>query len=191
MGKLKALHYGLTFKKDSGIDPEIVKKLFGKVLDIYVTVSGTRFLTTFGHDAKANLGKLAAAKPAAPTGALAETLAATKGRDSFFHFDLAPVLSLVATVMKEKEGKQAKHDPKLAVLAKADVGPIPLYGSAGGDGVGKIWSMDMTIPPTAFVNGGGVIKELMRANAGGEAAAEKEIAAPPGKPDGKKGAHKK
>ncbi len=179
VGKLKTLHYGLTFKKDGGIDPDLVKKLFGKVLDIYVTVSGTRFLTTFGHDAKANLGKLAAAKPTAPTGALAETLAATKGRDSFFHFDLGPVLTLVSTVMKDKEGKHGKKDPRLAALARTEVGPIPILGSAGGDGAGKLWSMDMTIPPVAFVNGGGVIKELMRANAGGEAAANKDLAAPP------------
>jgi hypothetical protein len=179
VGKLKTLHYGLTFKKDGVLDPDFLKKLFGKVLDVYVTVSGTRFLTTFGHDAKANLGKLAAAKPTAPAGAVAETLAATKGRDSFFHFDLGPVLTLVSTVMKEKESKHGKKDPRLAALARTDVGPIPIYGSAGGDGAGKLWSMDMTIPPVAFVNGGGVIKELMRANAGGEAAAEKDLAAPP------------
>jgi hypothetical protein len=179
VGKLKTLHYTLTFKNDMGLDPGIVKKLFGKWLDAYVAVSGTRFLTTFGHDAKGNLGKLAAAKPGVPTGALAETLAATKGRDAFFHFDLGPVLSLVATLMKDKEDK---GDKRLAALAKADVGAIPLYGSAGGDGAGKAWSIDMTIPPLAFVSAGGVIKEMMRANAGGE----KELAAPP-----KKSARKK
>jgi hypothetical protein len=174
VGNLKTLHYTLTFKKDMGLDPGIVKKLFGKGLDAYVAVSGTRLLTTFGHDAKGSLGKLAAAQPGAPTGALAETLAATKGRDGFFHFDIGPVLSLVATLLKDKEGK---GDKRLAVLAKADVGAIPLYGSAGGDGAGKSWSVDMTIPPTAFVNAGGVIKEMMQAGAGGQ----KELAAPPKK----------
>jgi hypothetical protein len=190
VGKLKALHYGLTFKKESGIDPEILKKLFGKVLDIYVTVSDTRFLTTFGHDAKANLGKLAAAKPVGPSGALAETLAATKGRDSFFHFDLGPVLSLVPSVMQGKQAKQTPAEKKvMAELAKGGGDPIPLYGSAGGDGAGKVWSVDMTIPPTAFVNGGGVIREIMRANAAGGAGEEKELAAPPKKGD-KKGEKK-
>jgi hypothetical protein len=175
VGKLKALHYGLTFKKgQGGLDPDLVKKLFGKVLDVYVAVSGTRFLTTFGHDAKADLGKLAATAPVTPAGALAETLAATKGRDSFFHFDLSPVLSLVASVMKDKK------DPKVAALGKAE-GAIPIYGSAGGDGAGKLWSVDMTIPPTAFVNGGAVIKEVMRANAAGPSGGDKDIATPPKK----------
>jgi hypothetical protein len=181
VGKLKALHYALTFKKDVGFDPDVLKKVFGKALDAYVAVSGTRFLTTFGHDAKAALGKLAAAKPAAPTGALAESMAATKGRDSFFHFDLGSVLSLVSTFVKDK---------KAAALAKTPVGPIPLYGSAGGDGAGKVWSVDMTIPPTAFVNAGGVIKAVMAGGLGQNAGGDKELAAPPA--EKKKGAaHKK
>jgi hypothetical protein len=176
VGKLKTLHYGLTFKKDSGLDPDFIKKLFGKALDIYVTVAGTRFLTTFGHDAKANLGKLAAATPAAPTGALAETLAATKGRDAFFHFDLGSALSVIASVVKDK---------KAARIAKTEVGSIPVYGSAGGDGVGKLWSIDFTIPPTAFVNAGALVKEAMKpASDGGD----NELAAPP---KGKGRQHKK
>jgi hypothetical protein len=173
VGKLKALRYGLTFKKELGLDPDVSKRLFGKVLDVYVAVAGTRCLTTFGRDAKANLTKLAASPPAAaPAGAVAETLVATKGRDSFFHLDLAPVLAVVPTIMK------GKADPKLAAL-KAEVGPIPVYGSGGGDGVGKLWSVDMTIPPVAFVNAGGTIREIMRANAAGPAGAAKEPAAPP------------
>jgi hypothetical protein len=176
VGKLKALRYGLTFKKDLGLDPELGKRFFGKAIDVYVAVSGTRFLTTAGRDAKANLVKLAAGAPAAaPAGPLGETLAATKGRDSFFHFDLGPVLSVVPAIMKGKDGKL---DPKLAAL-KADVGPIPLYGSGGGDGVGKVWSVDMTIPPTAFVNAGGTIREIMRANAASASASGNEPAPAP------------
>jgi len=182
VGKLKALHYVLTLKKELGLDPGIVKKL-GKWIDAYVAVSGTRLLTSFGRDAKGNLAKLAAAKPAAPSGALAETLAATRGRDGFFQLDLGPVLSLVASITKDR---QDKADKRLAALAKADVGAIPLYGSAGGDGAGKVWSLDMTIPPAAFVNAGGVIKEMMRASAGGDGGAKNELAAPP-----KKGAPKR
>jgi hypothetical protein len=192
VGKLKTLHYGFTLKKGSPLSPDVAKKMVGKVFDVYLTISGTRFLATFGHDAKGNLGKLAAAAtPVAPTGALAETLAATKGRDSFFHVDVAPMLSLVSTLMQDStKDKQSKKDKPsnngktIAALGKADVGPIPLYGSAGGDGVGKVWSIDFTIPPTAFVNAGGVIRDVMRANAGG--GTESELAAPP-----KKKAHAK
>jgi hypothetical protein len=168
VGKLKALRYGIAFKKGSGLDPEVVNKLFGKTLDVYIAVSETRFLATFGHDAKANLTKLAAAKPVVPTGSLAETIAATRGRDSFFHFDLAPVLSLIPTLVK---------DQKVAKLGKAEIGPIPVYGSAGGDGAGKVWSMDFTIPPAAFTNAGAVVREAMQAGAGGSE--QKDLAAPP------------
>jgi hypothetical protein len=173
VGKLKTLHYGLTLKKDVGIDPDLIKKLFGKSLDIYVTVSGTRFLTTFGREAKANLGKLAAAQPVAPAGALAETLAATKGRDSFFHFDLGPVISVGARAMSDtKKTKKDKNEGRLlSELAKGESPAIPIYGSAGGDGAGKVWSVDMTVPPTAFANAGGIIKEIMKANAASQSAA--------------------
>jgi hypothetical protein len=164
VGKLKALRYGLTFKTGGGLDPEIVKKLFGKVVDVYVAVADTRFLVTFGHDAKASLGRLASAKPAEPSGALADTLAATKGRDSFFQLDLGPVLALIPTVIKDK---------KAASLAKAEVGSIPLYGSSGGDGAGKVLSFDMTIPPVAFTNAGSAFREVMKANAAGGGGEEK------------------
>jgi hypothetical protein len=178
VGKLKTLHYGLVFKKDSGLDPTFLNKLFGRVLDVYLTVSGTRLITTFGRDAKANLGKLAAAKPVAPAGALAETLAATKGRDSFYHFDLGPVLTLVASVMKDKSAKGAKADKGdkqvVSELAKGGGGPIPIYGSAGGDGAGRLWSVDLTIPPTAFIDGGGIIRDIMRAKAASESSASDE-----------------
>jgi hypothetical protein len=178
VGKLKTLHYGLSLKKENSLkdvlDPALLKKLFGKVLDIYVTVSDTRLLATFGRDAKGGLGKLAAAKPQAPTGALAETMAATKGRDSFYYLDLGPVISLIPSLVKDK------GDKKLDALGKAAAAPIPLYGSAGGDGAGKVWSADLTIPPLAFENAGGVIKEAMRLNAAGAgASSDKELSAPP------------
>jgi len=186
VGKLKTLHYGLALKKGLGIDQDVVKKLFGKVLDIYVTVAGTRLLTTFGRDAKANLGKLAAAKPVVPSGALADTLAATKGRDSFFHFDLGPVITLVARAMNEKKpAKGAKEDKAqkklLTELSKGQAPAIPIYGSAGGDGAGRFWSVDMTVPPTAFANAGGVIREIMKANGGGQTPDVEFIPDRPGK----------
>jgi hypothetical protein len=179
VGKLKTLHYGLSIKKGSGLDEDVVKKVFGKGMDVYVAIAGTRMLATFGADAKGALGRLADAKPAAPTGALAESVAATKGRDSFFHFDVGSVLSLIASFVKDKK---AEH------IAKTAVGPIPVYGSAGGDGAGKIWSADFTVPPTAFVNAGVLVKAAMTAGAGG--GGEKELAAPDKKAEKKKGEKK-
>ena len=111
-----------------------------------------------------------------PSGALADSMAATKGRDSFFHFDLGAVLSTVAAVAK---------DQKVARIAKAQVGPIPIYGSGGGDGAGKLWSIDFTIPPAAFANAGALVREAMQANA--EGGGDKALAAPPKD----KGKHKK
>jgi hypothetical protein len=163
VSKLKTLHYTLTPSKQSGMDPDVTKKLFGKALDVYMAVAGTRLLATFGRDAKANLGKLAAAKPAAPTGALAETLAATKGRDAFFHLDLQPMVSLVGTFAKDKRAE---------ALAKVKVPPIPVYGTAGGDGAGKFFSADFTIPPAAFAGAGVVVKSTMGAAMGGGGAVE-------------------
>jgi hypothetical protein len=159
-GKLKTLHYTLTPTKAAGIDPDVMKKLFGKGLEAYMAVSGTRVLATFGRDAKANLGKLAAAKPVTPTGALVETLAATKGRDAFFHFDLQPIVSLVGAFAKDKRAE---------ALAKAKIPPIPLFGTAGGDGAGKFWSVDFTIPPAAFTGAGVAVKATMGASMGGGA----------------------
>lgn len=162
-GKLKTLHYTLTPSKQSGLDTEVTKKLFGKGLDVYMAVAGSRVLATFGRDAKANLGKLAAAKPAAPTGALAETLAATKGRDAFFHFDLQPLVTLVGAFAKDKRAE---------ALAKAKIPPIPVYGTAGGDGAGRFWSADFTIPPAAFAGAGVAVKATMGAAMGGGGASE-------------------
>jgi hypothetical protein len=150
-GKLKTLHYALLFKKDFGLDPALAKKIFGKGIDVYMGVAGTRLLTTFGRDAKANLGRLAKASPVAPSPALAESLAATKGRDGFFHLDFAPFAALASTFAPAK-------DKRAEAIAKANVGPIPIYGSAGGDGTGRVWSMDLTFPPAAFKAAGGVIK---------------------------------
>jgi hypothetical protein len=164
-GKLKAIHWTAAFDKKLGLDPELTNKLFGKGVDVYMAVAGTRLLATFGRDAKKNLGVVAAGKPVAADGALADTLAATKGRDGFFHFDAAPVLGLVAAIGKDK-------DPRAQMLAKAGGAPIPLYGSAGGDGAGRVFSFDLTIPPLAFKNAGAVIKAGMSGGAGGPPPAE-------------------
>jgi hypothetical protein len=71
----------------------------------------------------------------------------------------------------DKHAKEDKAQKKVfSELAKGEVPPIPIYGSAGGDGAGKVWSMDMTVPPTAFANAGGIIKEIMKANAASQSA---------------------
>jgi hypothetical protein len=170
VGKLKALHYVLSIKKTAGLDADLQKKIVGKGLDVYTAIAGTRMLATFGHGAKAALGKLVTAPAGAPSGALADTLAATKGRDSFFHFDVGAVLSAVSSLVKDK---------KLAAVTKGDWKSIPLYGTAGGDGVGKVWSADLTVPVLAFVNAGDVVKKAMAAGLNAAAAPEPEKAAPP------------
>jgi hypothetical protein len=178
VGKLKALHYIFTIKKTAGLDAEIQKKLVGKGLDIYTAIAGTRMLATFGHGAKATLGKLVTAPAGTPDGALVDTLAATKGRDSFFHFDLGAVMSAVSSFVKDK---------KLAAVTKGDWKPIPIYGTAGGDGVGKIWSVDLTVPVLAFVDAGDVVKKAMAAGLNsGPAPDEPAKAAPPGNEKSKK-----
>jgi hypothetical protein len=174
-GKIKVLHYGLMFKKDFGLDPALAKKVLGKGIDIYLGVAGTRLLATFGRDAKANLGRLAKAAPVAPAPALAETLAATKGRSDVFHFDMAPLLALASTFAPNK-------DKRAEAIAKANVGPIPIYGSAGGDAAGRVWSVDVTFPPEAFKAAGGVVKIGMSGGGGGPG----DEAAPSHKKPGKK-----
>ncbi|HXU63908.1 MAG TPA: hypothetical protein VN962_19555, partial [Polyangia bacterium] len=46
---------------------------------------------------------------------------------------------------------------KLAALARAGSGPIPLVFTAGGDGAGKVWTADLTLPPTAFNSIGALV----------------------------------
>jgi hypothetical protein len=176
VAKVKALHFVLLPKKDLTLPPDVQKKLFGKGLEAYFAVSGTRLLTTIGRDAKADLGKLVAAKPVTPSGALADTLAATKGRDAFFHLDLAPVVSLIGGLVKDR---------KAAALASAATAPLPLVATAGGDQAGKM-SFDLTIPPVTFVNAGPIVRAGMAASMGGGAGAEPEMAAPPKKKGAKK-----
>jgi hypothetical protein len=162
-GKLKVNHFGVSFGKKSGLDLEIVKKVLGKALDVYVAVVGTRVVATMGRNAKPNISRLATAPAVVPSGALAEAMAASKNRDAFFFMDLGPAISLVGAFAK---------DTRTAALARAGAGAgaIPIFGTAGGDGAGKIWSMDLTIPPAAFVGAGAIVKGMSGAalGSGGE-----------------------
>jgi hypothetical protein len=149
VGKLKAAHFILSAKKGSTLDTETLRRLFPKGFDIYQAVSGTRFLATLGRDARARLLALAAGKGTPPkSAALADAEASAKGRDSFDFLDLAPILGVAATI---------NADAKWAPALRGDLGPIPLIWTAGGDGAGKVWTLDLTVPPAAFSSIGALV----------------------------------
>jgi hypothetical protein len=155
VGQLKALHYTLKLSKKSADTVEPLKTMFGKGIDAYVTVAGTRFLATMGKGAKARLPRLAEGKPGTPQGALAGALGAASGRNGFMFLDLARVISALSGLAS---------DARIAAIARDASTPIPLYGTAGGDGAGKAWTFDLTLPPEAFVGVGALIQ---KAGAGG------------------------
>ena len=151
VGKVKAMRFRLSLKKGTPFDGEIAQRMFGKSLDIYQAVAGTRMVVTFGRDARATLANLAAKKiPAAATtaAALTDAQAAAKGRDAFYYLDFAPMLRVIG---------QFGDSAKLAALARGGSGPIPLVFTAGGDGAGKVWTADLTLPPTAFNSIGALV----------------------------------
>jgi hypothetical protein len=144
VGKAKAVRFRLSIKKGSTFDTDVTRRLFGKGMDIYQAVAGDRLIVVFGQGAKARLADIAAGKkPAAAVAvaALADAQAAAKGRDSFYFFDFAPLLRVIG---------QLGTSPRLASLAHAKSGPIPLIFTGGGDGAGKMWSMDLTLTTVAF-----------------------------------------
>ena len=151
VGKAKAMRFHLTIKKGSVFDTDVTRKLLGKGIDIYQAVTGTRMIVTFGQGAKARVADIAAGKTpaaAATVAALADGQAAAKGRDAFYYFDFAPILRLMG---------QAGSSPRLAALAHANSGPIPVIFTDGGDGAGKLWTMDLTLTATAFSSIGALI----------------------------------
>ena len=150
VGKAKAIHFRMTIKKNSAFDSAEFRKWFGSGFDLYQAAAGTRVLVTFGRDARARLAAIASGKAAAPTKSASFTEAETgaKGRDGFYYFDLAPVLGLVGTL---------GASPRLAAVARGGSGPIPLVFTAGGDGAGKSWTMDLTLPLTAFTSIGALV----------------------------------
>ncbi len=155
VGKLKTIHYRVKIKQASGKagdkDAEPLRRFLGPAFDVYWAVAGKRLLITMGRDAKQKLTALAAGTAAAPaetTGPFADALAAAKGRDTFYYLDLAPVLSLAGSLSDE---------PRMAMLARGGTGPIPMVITAGGDGAGKAWSADVTLPVAAFTSVGALI----------------------------------
>ena len=150
VGKTKAIHFRMTIKKESTFDSAAVRKWIGSGFDLYQAVAGSRVLVTFGRDARTRLAAIASGKAAAPAKSASFTEAETgaKGRDGFYYFDLAPVLGLVGTL---------GASPRLAAVARGGSGPIPLVFTAGGDGAGKSWTMDLTLPLTAFTSIGALV----------------------------------
>ncbi len=147
VGKVKAMRFHLTLKKGSLSDTEVARRVLGNAgLDVYQAVARTRLIVTFGRDARATLGTIAAGKlPAAAStaAALTDAQAAAKGRDLFYYLDFAPLLRAIG---------QLGDNPKLSALARGGSGPIPLVFTAGGDGAGKVWTADLTLTPAAFTS---------------------------------------
>ena len=67
-------------------------------------------------------------------------------------FDVGSFLALVTAVMPDaaQAGALAQGAP-----------PIPLYATAGGDGAGRVWTADLTLPPQAFVGAGVVLGKVV------------------------------
>ena len=128
----------------------------GQTLDVYWAVADTRMLMTLGKDAKTRLTAIAAGKAAPePNKAVAEAQAAAAARDLFYYVDMTPVLGVVGSLADEQ---------RLAALAKSGGSPIPAIVTAGGDGAGKLWTMDLTVPVAAFTGIGSLIAAGMGSN---------------------------
>jgi len=149
-GKAKAMRFHLSIKKGSPLDTDTMRKVLSGGIDVYQAVAGNRVAVTFGRDAKARLAAIAAGKTtaAAKTGSMPEAQAAAKGRDAFYYLDLAPLLGL-ADVFGAA--------PKFAAIAKKGSGPIPMVATTGGDGAGKRYTMDFTLPLAAFTSVGQLV----------------------------------
>jgi hypothetical protein len=155
VGKLKTQHFKVKLKKNSPAASDVSKRLLGQTLDIYWTVADTRMLLTLGKDAKARLTAIAGGKaPAETNKTLSEAQAAAVARDLFYFLDLTPVLSVVGSLTEEQ---------RLVALGKGGGNPIPMLFSAGGDGAGKLWTMDLTVPPSAFAGIGSLVAAGMGA----------------------------
>jgi hypothetical protein len=154
VGKLKALHVVFTPRKDAA-GAETLQNLMGRGLDCYLAVAGTRLLATVGKDARAELVALSAAAGGAGApgaGPLANALGAARGRDGFFFFDVGALLSLAGAL--GSTGARAE-------LFARGAPSIPIYATTGGDGAGRVWTLDLTVPPDAFAGAGVVVGKLV------------------------------
>jgi hypothetical protein len=155
VGKLKTQHFRVKLKKKPADAGELTKRLLGQTLDVYGMVADTRLLITMGKDARARLTAIAGGKvPAETNKALLDAQAAAVARDLFYYLDVMPVLGVVGSLTEE---------PRMAALSKGGSNPIPIILTAGGDGAGKLWTMDMTVPVAAFTGIGSLIAAGMGA----------------------------
>jgi hypothetical protein len=155
VGKLKTQHFKVKMKKKPANASDMSKRLLGQTLDVYWTVADTRMLLTVGKDAKTRLTAIAAGKaPPESNKAIADAQAAAIARDLFYYIDVTPVLSVVGSLTQEQ---------RLVALGKGGGNPIPLVFTAGGDGAGKLWTMDLTVPPAAFAGIGTLVAAAMGA----------------------------
>jgi len=150
VGKLKTQHFRLKGKKKPAADASaLTKRLLGQTLDVYFAVADTRLLVTLGNDARARLIAIASGKaPAEVNKAVTEAQAAAAARDLFYYIDVAPLLGVIGALSEEQ---------RVAALAHGGGTPIPVIVTAGGDGVGKLWTMDLTVPVAAFTGIGSLI----------------------------------
>ena len=56
------------------------------------------------------------------------------------------------------------EETRLAALSHGGGNPIPVVFTAGGDGAGKLWTMDLTVPVAAFTGIGTLIAAGMSGN---------------------------
>jgi hypothetical protein len=149
VGKLKTQHFRVKLKKEPRDATELTRRLFKQTLDVYWTVADTRMLVTLGKDARARLTAVASGKaPTETNKVVADAQAAAAARDLFYYIDVAPLLGVIGALSEEQ---------RLAALGHGGGSPIPLIFTAGGDGAGKVWMMDMTIPVAAFTAIGSLI----------------------------------
>ncbi|HXU07220.1 MAG TPA: hypothetical protein VN903_39975 [Polyangia bacterium] len=149
VGKLKTQHFKVKMKKKPATASDLSKRLLAQTLDLYWTVADTRMLLTLGKDAKTRLTAIATGKaPAETNKTLADAQAAAVARDLFYYLDVTPVLAVAGSLTDEQ---------RLIALGKGGGNAIPVIFTAGGDGAGKLWTVDMTIPPSAFAGIGSLV----------------------------------
>jgi len=156
VGKLKTQHFRVKLKKKPVDASAVAKRLLGQTLDVYFAVADARLVVTLGSDARTRLTAIASGKaPAELSKAVTEAQAAAAARDLFYYLDVAPLLGLIGEMSEEQ---------RVAALARGGSSPIPMIFTAGGDGAGKLWTMDMTVPVAAFTGIGSLLAAGMGGN---------------------------
>jgi hypothetical protein len=164
VGKAKALHFKISVKKGGPFDVEAMRHWFGSGFDVYQAVVGARVVVTGGRDARGRLAAVASGKKVAPptkTATLTEAEAGAKGRDAFYYFDLLPVARVVYKLLPSSGLKGVDPKADVSSVIPASAGPIPVVFTGGGDGVGKVWSTDLTITTAAFSSIGALVTARM------------------------------